>query len=74
MLIFEKAGKVLPEQDKTNIPIEFQVPNGMEKLVIDYAYSPKTLVDEEKATELLEKSIKNILERNIRQSRRILCL
>ena len=36
MLIFEKAGKVLPEQDKTNIPIEFQVPNGMEKLVIDY--------------------------------------
>ncbi len=38
----------------------------MEKLVIDYAYSPKTLVDEEKATELLEKSIKNILERNIK--------
>ncbi len=61
MLIFEKAGKVLPEQDKTNIPIEFQVPNGMEKLVIDYAYSPKILMDEEKATELLEKSIKKYL-------------
>ena len=61
MLIFEKTGKVFPEQDKTNIPLQFTVPNRIEKLIIDYEYSPKTLEDEEKATELLEKSIKKYL-------------
>ncbi|MDE6111460.1 MAG: hypothetical protein K2F65_06030, partial [Eubacterium sp.] len=61
MLIFEKTGKVFPEQDKTNIPLQFTVPNGIEKLIIDYEYSPKTLEDEEKATELLEKSIEKYL-------------
>lgn len=61
MLIFEKSGKVLPKQDKTNIPLEFTVPKGIQKLAIDYAYSPKLLEDEEKATELLEKSIKKYL-------------
>ena len=61
MLIFEKKGKVFPEQDKTNIPLSFTVPNGIEKLVIDYEYSPKILDDEEKATEMLEKSIEKYL-------------
>ncbi|MDE6722804.1 MAG: hypothetical protein K2J55_01245, partial [Eubacterium sp.] len=61
MLIFEKNGKVLPEQDKTNIPLQFTVPNGIEKLIIDYEYSPKTLDDEEKATEILQKSIEEYL-------------
>lgn len=61
MLIFEKTGKVLPEQDKTNISLQFSVPNGIEKLSIDYEYSPKILEDEEKAIELLEKSIEKYL-------------
>ena len=61
MLIFEKAGKVFPEQDKTNIPLQFTVPNGIEKLIIDYEYLPKTLEDEEIATKLLEKSIEKYL-------------
>ena len=61
MLIFEKSGKVMPEQDKTNIPLQFTVPNGIEKLIIDYDYSPKTLEDEEKATEMLKKSIEKYL-------------
>ncbi|MDE6659432.1 MAG: hypothetical protein K2K01_04900 [Eubacterium sp.] len=61
MLIFEKTGKVLPEQDKTNIPLSFTVPDGIEKLVIDYEYSPKILDNEEKATKLLEKSIEKYL-------------
>ena len=61
MLIFEKTGKVFPEQDKTNIPLQFTVPSGIEKLIIDYEYSPKTLEDEKKATELLKKSIEKYL-------------
>ena len=61
MIIFETAGKVLPEQDKTNIPLEFTVPEGIEKLMIDYEYSPKKLEDEEKAEKLLAKSIEKYL-------------
>ena len=61
MIIFEKAGKVLPEQDKTNIPLEFTVPEGIEKLTIDYEYSPKTLEDGKKAESLLAESIEKYL-------------
>lgn len=61
MIIFEKSGIVLPEQDKTNIPLEFTVPEGIKKLIIDYNYSPKTLDDKEKAYKRLEKSIEKYL-------------
>ena len=61
MIIFEKAGRVLPEQDKTNIPLEFTVPAGIEKLTIDYEYSPKTLEDGERAEKLLAESIAKYL-------------
>lgn len=61
MMIFEKSGRVLPGQDKTNIPLEFTVPEGIETLMIDYKYSPKTLEDEEKAEKLLTKSIEKYL-------------
>ena len=61
MIIFETAGKVLPEQDKTNIPLEFTVPEGIEKLIIDYEYSPKTLEDGKKAEKLLAESIEKYL-------------
>ena len=61
MIIFETAGKVLPEQDKTNIPLGFTVPEGIEKLIIDYEYSPKTLEDAEKAEKLLLESIEKYL-------------
>ena len=61
MIIFETAGKVLPEQDKTNIPLEFTVPEGIEKMIIDYEYSPKILENEEKAEKLLAKSIEKYL-------------
>ena len=51
----------MPVQDKTNIPLTFFVPSGIEKLIIDYEYSPKLLENEAKATELLEKSIEKYL-------------
>lgn len=61
MIIFEKTGKVTPDLDKTNIPLEFTVPEGVEKLIIDYEYSPKIFDDEEKAEKLLEESIEKYL-------------
>ena len=61
MIIFEKAGKVLPEQDKTNIPLEFTVPEGIGKLIIDYEYAPKILEDDEQAEKLLAQSIEKYL-------------
>lgn len=63
MVIFEKSGKILPEQDKTNIALEFTVPIGIKKLIIDYSYSPKLLEDEDTAYSLLEKSIEKYLEK-----------
>lgn len=61
MLIFEKTGKVMPKQNKTNIPLAFTVPSGIEKLIIDYEYSPKTVEDTETAEKLLEESIEKYL-------------
>lgn len=61
MIIFETAGRVLPEQDKTNIPLEFTVPEGIDKMIIDYEYSPKMLEDREKAEALLKESIEKYL-------------
>ena len=61
MLIFEKTGKVTPEQDKTNVVLKFNVPNGIEKLIIDYEYSPKLFEDETAAIKMLEESIDKYL-------------
>mgnify|MGYP006990162953 CR=1 FL=1 len=40
MLIFEKTGKVTPEQDKTNVVLTFNVPNGTEKLSNEHSAQP----------------------------------
>ena len=61
MLIFEKTGKVTPEQDTTNVVLTFNVPNGTEKLTIDYEYSPKLFEDETAAMKMLEESIEKYL-------------
>lgn len=60
MLIFEKSGRISPAQDKTNIPLEFTVPKGIDKLIIEYSYFPKKVYDAN-ARELLEKSIEKYL-------------
>lgn len=57
MLIFEKRGEVTPEKDKTNIVIPFEVPDGIEKLIIDYSYSPKTEKNREKSLERIRNCI-----------------
>ena len=34
--LFENNGFVTPEDDKTNIYFEFAVPQGIDKIIIDY--------------------------------------
>ncbi|MFR6064967.1 MAG: hypothetical protein ACLUH5_02840 [Eubacterium sp.] len=64
MIIFEKKGKVTPDDDKTNIAFDFEVPEGAKKLVIEYAYSPKELEDRQKALELIRRELENYLGNN----------
>lgn len=64
MIIFEKKGKVTPDNDKTNIAYDFEVPEGTKKLVIEYAYSPKELEDRQKALELIRRELENYLGNN----------
>lgn len=45
MTIFKKAGKITPADDKTNIKLDFHVPDGISKLTVKYSYSPKTIED-----------------------------
>lgn len=55
MLIFETAGKIKPEQDKTNIEHFFNVPEGIKQLKITYSYAPKTVENEKDAVEVIKK-------------------
>lgn len=58
MILFEKAGTVTPQQDKTNIFFDFNVPDNIEKLIIDYSYSPKTVEDKQTAINLVKEKMK----------------
>lgn len=58
MILFEKAGVITPKQDKTNLFFDFDVPDGIEKLIIDYNYSPKTVEDKQTAIKLIKEKMK----------------
>ncbi len=58
MILLEKTGIVTPKDDKTNIFFDFDVPNGIEKIIIDYNYSPKTVVNTIEVLALIEKKMK----------------
>mgnify|MGYP000667222973 FL=1 len=48
-LIFEETKTLTPNDTKTNVPLQFYVAEELEKMKIEFSYSPKTLDDEEKA-------------------------
>lgn len=58
MILLKKTGIVTPNDDKTNIFFDFEVPNGIKKVIIDYDYSPKTVENKAIALELIEKKMK----------------
>lgn len=49
MKILSQTGRILPADSKTNIVHKFTVPEGVNRLVISYSYSPKDIEDEETA-------------------------
>ena len=48
-LIFEETKTLTPNDTKTNVPLQFYVAEELEKMKIEFSYSPKNLDDEEKA-------------------------
>ena len=48
-LIFEETKTLTPNDTKTNVPLQFFVAEELEKMKIEFSYSPKNLDDEEKA-------------------------
>lgn len=46
-----------PDDEKSNIYIPFNVPQGTYRLCITYSYSPKILEDEEKSVELIKENL-----------------
>lgn len=57
MFVFEKSGEITPNDDKTNIIISFDVPENIEKMSIDYAYSPKIAENTEKAIDIINDAL-----------------
>ena len=53
MLIFSTKGKIIPDNDKTNLIHRFDVPGNVKSLTIKYSYFPKTLENREKAVSLV---------------------
>lgn len=45
MLIFSRQGKITEQDDKTNIVLDFIVPEGIKKLTVKYSYNPKEVED-----------------------------
>ncbi|MCI5515455.1 MAG: hypothetical protein MR398_06595 [Oscillospiraceae bacterium] len=58
MQIFSTGGIITPNEDKTNIVLDFTVPKGTKKLTVHFSYSPKYLEDEETAAEIVTAGLK----------------
>ncbi|MCC8016314.1 MAG: hypothetical protein LIO43_02795 [Clostridiales bacterium] len=61
MIVFETYGKITPKDDKSNIPMDFDVPCGIQKLIIDYSYFPKEFNDESAALDLIKEKLAQYL-------------
>lgn len=55
MQIFKTKGRIIPENDKSNLVHRFDVPNGVKALKIKFEYSPKTISDRETAIAIIRK-------------------
>lgn len=50
--------KISPSQEKTNITHPFTIPNGINKLVVKYEYTPKTVENQENALNAIVNGLK----------------
>lgn len=58
MLIYSKNGTITENQDKTNIRLEFDVPQGTNQLIIKYSYNPKNIDDRSLAHKAITDAMK----------------
>lgn len=58
MLLLKEELQVFPEDEKTNIGFEFDVPENTASLKISFSYDPKILEDRDRAKMLIERNIK----------------
>ena len=56
-VLLKKSITVTPENEKTNIFLPFVVEDSLKRLEIDYSYSPKELLDEEKNIRLVKENL-----------------
>ena len=56
-ILLKKSIRVSPKEEKTNIFIPFSVPESIEKIEIDYSYSPKDLEDEKRSRVLIKENL-----------------
>lgn len=58
MKLFSNSGTITPDQDKTNIALQFNVPHGIKKLKVEYYYAPKEVSDKESSDKLIAVAMK----------------
>ena len=56
--LLDKKIVLTKENEKTNVPLTFEVEEDFSELQITYSYSPKILEDREKSKELIEENIR----------------
>lgn len=56
--VFEKDFILTPENEKTNVPLDFFVDEEFSRLEIFYSYYPKNLEDREKSLVLIDENIR----------------
>lgn len=56
MKLFSENGVLTPSQSKTNIRFNFDVPNGVKALRVEYKYSPKHVENMEKSVEMISRA------------------
>jgi hypothetical protein len=68
MIVFSTKGKITADNSKTNIVLPFDVPSGVNRLVVKYSYSPKTVEDKVKAISQITKAMEKYNVDNVNAS------
>ena len=58
MRLFYKKGIITPKDDKTNIPLEFEVNGDFDIIRVSYSYYPKTVSNEETALKTINEKMR----------------
>lgn len=58
MKLLSKNGVIIPSQSRTNIRFDFEVPDGVSALRVEYKYTPKLVQGREKSVEMISRAAK----------------